>query len=145
LKSTDQSNLTHKQYISRSPASLYIKINLSDFFSSNTEHLNAFICEKYRYQSCNISQVDKEAYQRLLDRLIYLCHIRSDISYGVSVVSRYMHDLRTEHMEVVYQIQRYLKGIPHKGLWFRKNQNLYLEGYCDADWASSRDDQRCTS
>jgi hypothetical protein len=46
---------------------------------------------------------------------------------------------------VVYQILRYLKGTPGKGLWFRKNQNLDLGGYCDADWASSRDDRRSTS
>jgi hypothetical protein len=89
--------------------------------------------------------VDKGTYQRLVGRLIYLCHTRPDISYVVSVVSRYMHDPRTGHMGVVYQILRYLKGTPGKGLWFRKNQNLDLEGYCDADWASSRDDRRSTS
>jgi hypothetical protein len=55
-----------------------------------------------------------------------------------------MHDPRTMHMEVVYQILRYLKGTPSKGLWFRKNQNFDFEGYCDADWASSRDDRRST-
>ena len=37
--------------------------------------------------------VDRETYQRLVGRLIYLCHI----SYAVSVVSRYMHDPRTGH------------------------------------------------
>jgi hypothetical protein len=89
--------------------------------------------------------VDKRAYQRLVGRLIYLCHTRPDISYVVSVVSRYMHDPRTRHMEVVYQILRYLKGTPGKRLWFRKNQNLDLEGYCDVNWASSRDDRRFTS
>jgi hypothetical protein len=97
------------------------------------------------HQTCAYSRdpVDKGAYQRLVGRLIYLCHTRSDISYAVSVVSRYMHDPRTGHMGVVYQILRYLKGTPGKGLW--KNQNLDLEGYCDADWASSRDDRRSTS
>jgi hypothetical protein len=45
-----------------------------------------------------------------------------------------MHDPRIGHMEVVYQIQRYLKGTPSKGLWFRANQHLNLEGYCDTDW-----------
>ena len=38
--------------------------------------------------------IDRESYQRLVGRLIYLCHTRPDISYGVSVVSRYMHDPR---------------------------------------------------
>jgi hypothetical protein len=28
---------------------------------------------------------------------------------------------------------RYLKGTLGKGLWVRKNQNLNLEGYYDAD------------
>jgi hypothetical protein len=88
--------------------------------------------------------VDRERYQRLVSHLIYLCHARPDISYAVSVVSWYMHDPRTGHMEAVYQILRYLKGTPGKGLWFRANQHLNLEGYCDANWASSRDDRRST-
>ena len=61
------------------------------------------------------------------------------------MVRRYMHDPKTEHMEVVYQIMRYLKETPGKGLWFRANQHLDLEGYCYAYWASSRDDRRSTS
>jgi hypothetical protein len=89
--------------------------------------------------------VNRETYQRLVGRLIYLCHTRPDISYAVSVVSRYMHDPRTEHMEVVYRILRYLKGTPGRGLWFKKSGHLDLEGYCDADWASSRDDRRSTT
>nr|CAE03643.1 OSJNBa0060N03.8 [Oryza sativa Japonica Group] len=89
--------------------------------------------------------VDKEAYQRLVGRLIYLCHTRPDISYAVSVVSRYMHDPRTGHLDVVHKILRYLKGTPGKGLWFMKNGHLNVEGYCDADWASSMDDRRSTS
>jgi hypothetical protein len=56
--------------------------------------------------------VDKGTYQRLIGQLIYLCHTRPNISYDVSVVSRYMHDPGTVHMDVVYQILRYLKGTP---------------------------------
>jgi hypothetical protein len=33
-------------------------------------------------------QVDRERYQRLVGRLIYLSHARPDISYAMSVVSR---------------------------------------------------------
>jgi len=89
--------------------------------------------------------VDKEKYQRLVGRLIYLCHTRPDITYAVSVVSRYMHDPRNGHMDAVYRILRYLKSSPGKGLWFKKNNHLNVEGYCDADWASCLDDRRSTS
>jgi hypothetical protein len=89
--------------------------------------------------------VDKEKYQRLVGRLIYLCHTRPDITYAVSVVSRYMHDPRSGHMDAVYRILRYLKSSPGKGLWFKKNDHLNIEGYCDADWASCLDDRRSTS
>jgi hypothetical protein len=89
--------------------------------------------------------VNRETYQRLVGRLIYLCHTRPDICYAVCVVSRYMHDPRTGHMDVFYRILRYLKGTPGKGLWFKRNKHMNLEGYCDVDWASSRDDRRSTA
>jgi hypothetical protein len=56
-----------------------------------------------------------------------------------------MHDPRIGHMEAIYRIMRYLKGTPGRGLWFRKNGHLDLEGYYDADWASSKDYRRSTS
>jgi Reverse transcriptase (RNA-dependent DNA polymerase) len=73
--------------------------------------------------------VDREWYQRLVGRLIYLSHTRPDISFAVSVVSRYMHDPREYHMDAVYQILRYLKSAPGKGLIFQKNDHLNIEGY----------------
>ncbi|XP_074336033.1 secreted RxLR effector protein 161-like [Apium graveolens] len=99
------------------------------------------------YKLCSESgdPVDKKRYQRLVGRLIYLCHTRTDITYAVSIVSRYMHDPRMEHWEATLRILRYLKGCPGKGLWFRANGNTEVEGYCDADWASSLDDMRSTS
>jgi hypothetical protein len=103
------------------------------------------IDKNYQISAQSGDFVNREAYQRLVKRLIYLCHTRPDISYAVSVVSTYMHDPRTWHMEVVYRILRYLKGTLGRGLWFRKNGHLDLEGYCDVDWASSRDDRRSTS
>ena len=90
-------------------------------------------------------QVDRERYQRLVGRLIYLTHTRPDISFAVSVVSRYMHDPRKGHMDAVYHILRYLKSAPGKGLIFRRNGHMNIEGYCDSDWASCQDDRRSTA
>jgi hypothetical protein len=55
-------------------------------------------------------------------------------------------DLRGKgHMDAVYQILRYLKSAPGKGLIYRKNGHLNIEGYCDSDWASCADDRKSTS
>jgi hypothetical protein len=56
-----------------------------------------------------------------------------------------MHDPRSGHLDVVYRILRYLKSSPGKGLIFKSNGHLKVEGYCDADWASCLDDRRSTS
>jgi hypothetical protein len=89
--------------------------------------------------------VDKGRYQRLVGRLIYLSHTRPDIAYAVSIVSRYMHDPRSGHLDVVNRILRYLKGCPGKGILFSNHGHLRVEGYTDADWAGCLDDRRSTS
>jgi Reverse transcriptase (RNA-dependent DNA polymerase) len=66
-------------------------------------------------------QVDRGQYQHLVGRLLYLAHTRPNIVYAVSVVSRYMHDPRVPHQEDVYQILRYLKSYPGKGVLFSKS------------------------
>ena len=81
---------------------------------------------------------DKGRYQRLVGRLIYLSHTRPDISYAVNVVSQFMHAPSEEHMEAVYQILRYLKSAPGKGLLFSNNGISNIEGYTDSDWAGDQ-------
>jgi Reverse transcriptase (RNA-dependent DNA polymerase) len=56
--------------------------------------------------------MNKERYQRLVGKLIYLSHTRPDIAYVVSVVSQFMHNPSEEHMDAVMRIVRYLKGTP---------------------------------
>src|SRR4051812_37683952 len=89
--------------------------------------------------------VNKERYQKLVGRLLHLLHTRPDISHAVSLVSRYMHDPRTQHMEASMRVLRYLKGSSEKGIWFGRSGHLKIEGYCDTDWASCVDDRRSIS
>ncbi|KAI3788025.1 hypothetical protein L2E82_00620 [Cichorium intybus] len=60
--------------------------------------------------------VDKERYQRLVGKLIYLAHTRPDIGFAVGMVSRFMNSPTSQHMDSVFQILRYLKGNPGRGL-----------------------------
>ena len=89
--------------------------------------------------------VDRERYQRLVGRLIYLSHTRPDIAYTVSVISQYMHDPRESHMERAFRVLRYLKGCPGHGLLFSQHNTFQVEGFTDADWAGSLDERRSTS
>ena len=87
---------------------------------------------------------DKECYQQLVEKLIYLSHTRPDISYAVSVVSQFMHLPGEEHMEAVYRILRYLKGAPRRGLLFSKREVQDIKGYTDSDWAGNQTNRRST-
>ena len=59
--------------------------------------------------------VDQGRYEKLVRKLIYLSITRPSIAYSVSVVSQFMHSPNEEHLEVVYQVLKYLKGSPKKG------------------------------
>jgi hypothetical protein len=76
---------------------------------------------------------NKERYQRLVGKLIYLSHTCPDICYAVSIVSQFMHCPSEEHMDAVVRILRYLKSAPGRGLLFSKNGHLEVEGYTNAD------------
>ncbi|XP_042018960.1 uncharacterized protein LOC121766776 [Salvia splendens] len=58
---------------------------------------------------------DRERYQRLVGKLIYLSHTRPDITYAVGVVSQFMHQPQEDHMDAVMRIVRYLKGTTSYG------------------------------
>lgn len=58
--------------------------------------------------------VDRERYQHLVGKMIYLSHTRPDIAFVVSLINQFMHSPREKHLEVVYRILRYLKGTLEK-------------------------------
>jgi Reverse transcriptase (RNA-dependent DNA polymerase) len=123
----------------------YVLDLLSDIGMLRCKPANTPIDTNHKLSGERGNQVEKGQYQRLVGRLIYLAHTRSDISYAVSVVSRYMHDPRIPHLETVYQILRYLNGCPGIGVFFRKMGHMRVEVYTDTDWAGCLDDRKSTS
>ncbi|XP_059654930.1 uncharacterized mitochondrial protein AtMg00810-like [Cornus florida] len=94
----------------------------------------------------SVAQVptDNGCYQQLVGRLIYLSHTRPNITYAVSVVSRFMHEPSEEHMNAVYRILKCLKNALGKGLLFSKNGVYGIKGYTDSIWVGSQTDKRST-
>ncbi|XP_038882207.1 uncharacterized mitochondrial protein AtMg00810-like [Benincasa hispida] len=75
--------------------------------------------------------VNKERYQRLVGKLIYLSHTRPDILYAVGIVSQFMQAPYEDHMTTVEHILRYLKGTPGKGSVVDRKST---SGYCMFVW-----------
>jgi Reverse transcriptase (RNA-dependent DNA polymerase) len=84
---------------------------------------------------------NKERYQRLVGKLIYLSHTRPDIAYAVGVASQFIHSPSKEHMDPIIRIVKYLKGSPGRGILFKSNGHLDIMGYSDANWAGSNTDK----
>ena len=107
--------------VSRSPKGIYLSQRkyvldlLSETGLSGCRPVATPIEQNHRLISKDGPPVDRERYQRLVGRLIYLSHTRPDIAFAVSVVSQFMHDPRSRHMDAVIKIIRYLKGCPGRG------------------------------
>ena len=88
--------------------------------------------------------VDKDMYQRLVGKLIYLSHTRPDIAYAVSIVSQFLHSPRKAHLQAVHRILQYLKGSLGKGILFKRDTGLHIEAYTNADYVRSVTNRRST-
>lgn len=53
---------------------------------------------------------EKNNFQRLIGKLIYLIATRPDITYAVNIFSQFMHTLGKIHVEVAHRILWYLSG-----------------------------------
>lgn len=60
-------------------------------------------------------------------------------------MSQFKHQHKLEDKEVVYTSLKYLKSTPSKEIMFKKNGNLKIEPYNDADWGRNRYDRKSTT
>lgn len=79
---------------------------------------------------------DAQRYRNLVGRLIYLTTTRPDISFPVQVLSQFMVTPMKSHMAAAYNVLRYLKQSPGKGILLSSRGSLELECWCDADWGA---------
>jgi len=67
--------------------------------------------------------IDPGRYRRLIGKLIYLTVTRSDITFVVGVLSRFIHQPRDTHWLAAIRVLTYIKSCPGKG-WCTGNMGM---------------------
>ncbi|CAM8931943.1 unnamed protein product [Rhodiola kirilowii] len=119
IKKFDLEKASHK----RTPAATHIKVTKDDAGT----------------------KVDQTLYRSMIGSLLYLTASRPDIAYAVGVCARYQADPKESHLLQVKRIIKYVCGTVDFGIWYTKDTNPHLVGYCDADWAGNAEDRKSTS
>lgn len=70
---------------------------------------------------------------------------RPDLAFPVSLVSRYMQNPNTTHMDAIDRQYAYLIGTSNHGLTYSANGSAEIEGFVDSDWGGCKDTGRSTT
>lgn len=89
--------------------------------------------------------VDPHPYQRLVGKLIYLTVTRPDITFVVHILSQFMHQPTSSHMQAAKRLLRYLVGNPSQGILLTSSSDMAIHAYSDSDWANCPVTRRSTS
>ena len=93
----------------------------------------------------NSSSVDPTLYKTRIGNLLYLSAIRPNICYSVGVCTRYRANPKEFHLATVKRIIRFVNGIVNFDIWYSKDTNMNLVGFCDEDEVKNVDDRKSTS
>lgn len=88
---------------------------------------------------------DPTPYQRLVGKLIYLTITRPDIAFSVHILTQFMQQPTTIHMQAAKRVLRYLAGNVGQGILLASTSAAQLTAYCDSDWASCPTTRKSTS
>lgn len=128
-----------------------------------------FLLEKYGMEACKPTQtpmvtgvklskqiepktkeeekdMERIPYRSAVGSLMYLMVCtRPDIASAIGLVSRFLQNPGRAHWEAVKRVFRYLKQTQTIGLrYVRKEGEIELEGFTDADWGGCPDTRRST-
>ena len=77
--------------------------------------------------------------------MLYLTHTRPDLSYAVSVASRYMDQPHEIHWKASKRILNFVQGTRTHGIFYKAKYDLDLIGFTDIDWVGDSTDIKSTS
>lgn len=89
--------------------------------------------------------VEEKTYRRVIGSLMYLFATKPDITFAVSLLSRFQSKPHLNHYECAMKILKYIKSTLHLGLLYKKGTNLTLEGFSDTNFAGDNSDFKSTT
>jgi biotin synthase-related radical SAM superfamily protein len=88
---------------------------------------------------------DQLRYSQIIGSLMYLASAtRSDISFVVCKLSRFVSNPGDDHWHALERVMCYLKGTMRYGIRYTRHLKV-LEGYSDANWISDADELYATN
>ncbi|KAI3450426.1 hypothetical protein Pfo_007091 [Paulownia fortunei] len=122
--------------------SKYARNLVKKFGLKNTKHIRTPMGTNDRLSK---DDVGTSLYRSMIGSLLYLTPSRPDICFSVGVCARYQCDPKESHLKASKQIIRYVNGTSEYDIWYSKDTNSNLAGYCDDDWPGDVDDRKNTS
>ena len=124
----------------------YLKDMLKKFQMEDLSSVSTHMVDSCKLRKDDVSpDVDQRTYQSMIGSLLYITTSRPDIMQAVGMVGRFQSAPKQSHLVSVKRIFKYLKGTMNYGLWYHRNQNLYLTAYLDADWENCLDERKSRS
>lgn len=134
-------------------------IQSNDFIFLSQKAFVLEILDHAKMEDCNLvstpleassnegsSRVDSTNFRSLIGSLRCLTHSRPDLLYYVGVLSRFIENLTSKHLNRVKWILKYVKGIVDYGLLYKRGGlNSELIGFSDSDLVGDAYDQKSTS
>ena len=88
--------------------------------------------------------VDITLYRQLIGSLLYLTHLRPNISYVVSDTSRYMQNPNELHWKATQRILHYVQGTRDYGILYAAGAQLDVIDFTYSDWVGDGNDRKST-
>ena len=106
--------------------------------------LSKLQCPKTEFEFVKMEHVP---YANVIGTVMYsMISTRPDLSYSISLLSRYMSNPGIDHRNALKYLLRYINNSLHLGLCYEKRKaSLDLVGFVDSDFAGDRDSRKSTT
>ena len=125
-----------KVYQSKYALDFMNKFNMKYFKPIKTPFLSGVKIE----DAGSSPMVNNTLYRKLIGCFLYLTHTRPDISYAISVASRYMDQPHEIHWRAAKSILNFVQGTRTHGIFYKAKDDLDLIGFTDSDSAGDNTD-----